>query len=69
MSRTITVTAPQIRQPKRRATWMVRLGLRLHPQSVTDEWYASECDPDYAPESLRVLLQWQIACLIRGARK
>lgn len=69
MSRTITITAPQIQQPKRRAAWMVRLGRRLHPEVVTDGWYASDCDPTYRPESPRVRLQWELAILLRGARK
>lgn len=69
MTRTITVTVPQIQQPKRRAAWMVRLGRKLHPQSVTDGWYASECDPDYTPDSLSVRAHWRVACLLRGARR
>lgn len=69
MSRTITVIASQMRQPKRRAAWMVRLGRKLHPEIVTEGWYASDCDPNYNPESLRVRLQWKLAILLRGARK
>lgn len=69
MSRTISVRVPDFRQPKRRPAWMVRLGRRLHPEVVTDGWYASDCDPNYKPDSLRVRIQWELAILLRGARK
>lgn len=69
MPRTITITAPQIRQAKRRAAWMVRLGRRLHPQVVTDSWYEAGCPEatSFIPDFPRLtLLRWRIACKLRG---
>jgi hypothetical protein len=50
-------------------TARVRLGLRLHPEAVTDAWYAADCPPrlDASSLPLRVRLQWQLACWLRHA--
>lgn len=67
MTRTITVQLPTQKHPHR-AAWMTNLGRRLHPQEVTDAWYAAECPPGFNPPvNLRTRLRWRLACLLRGA--
>jgi hypothetical protein len=44
------------------------LGARLQPRSVTDAWYEAGCPQSFVPSvSLRVRLQWRLACWLRGA--
>jgi hypothetical protein len=73
MTRQITVNGPggpgAIPRRARRARWMRTLGVRLHPQEVTDAWYLAECPPRFQPPVGRVIrAQWHLACLFRGAR-
>lgn len=49
---------------------MISLGRKLHPVEITDAWYAADCPPqlDTSGISLRIRLQWKLACWLRGAR-
>lgn len=48
------------------------VGRRLHPDTITDAWYAADCPPklDWRAAGItrRTWLQWRLACLLRGAR-
>jgi hypothetical protein len=47
------------------------LGRSLHPESVTEAWYAAKCPPDFSPGRYGigpwVVLRWRFACWLRGA--
>jgi len=46
------------------------LGVRLHPDEITEAWYGAGCPPrlDTRGLSPRVRLQWWLACRLRGVR-
>jgi len=47
--------------------------VRLHPESVTEAWYAADCPQRFDARSagVRLLdrLRWRVACLLRRCRR
>jgi hypothetical protein len=45
------------------------LGIKLHPESVTEAWYAADCPPELDARAagipLRVRVQWRVSRLLR----
>jgi hypothetical protein len=72
MARAITVVLQGYTPPKLRPALLCRLGERLHPDTVTDAWYAADCPPRFKPRdhgvTLRDTLKWKLACFLRGCR-
>lgn len=64
---TITVTIPARPLRKWRPAFVIALGCRLHPASVTEAWYAQDCPPKLDGGVSPVdLLRWRVACALRG---
>ena len=47
-----------------------KLGTKIHPEAITEAWYAADCPPsmDYKAAGVSFLtrVQWHVACFLRG---
>lgn len=72
MARTITVELVGYVPPKVRPAFIRALGLRLHPESITDAWYKADCPPRFRPREHGVswtdTALWRVTCVLRGCR-
>jgi hypothetical protein len=66
-SRTITVVVPVTPRRQYRPLTLRAFGVKIHPQSVTDAWYAADCPPNFKPPvPFLVRVRWHASRLLRG---
>jgi hypothetical protein len=68
----VTVPAPDYTPNlNRRPEWMRELGRHLHPETITNIWYAQNCPPKLDRWSLPLTMrvQWTVECWLRGVHR
>jgi hypothetical protein len=64
--RAVVAAAPFYK--RRRPATLRALGHMLHPEAITEAWYAAQCPPRLTRTVPgRVWLRWRLAVLLRGA--